>query len=175
MPRSPADAVVICDMAVGRLLGRQLPAARRPRALHYPVGWGTLGAALPSAVGAGALRDRPVLVVCGDGGLMFGVAELATLAQERLPVTVLVVDDAGYGMLRYDQDRAGAEHRGVDLHTPDLVDLAHAFGVPAVRVDGVGEPLRAALAEALAAAAPRLVTVRAALYPPRTTSPRWHE
>jgi acetolactate synthase-1/2/3 large subunit len=171
----PADAVVVCDMAVaGYWAGSYLP-ARRPRAMQYPVGWGTLGYALPAAVGPGALGDRPVLVVCGDGGLMFGVGELATLAQERQAVTVLVVDDAGYGMLRFDQDRAGHEHRGVDLHTPDLVELAHAFGIPAVRVDGVGEPMRAALDEAMAARAPRLVTVRAALYPPRTTSPRWHD
>ncbi len=167
------DTVVVCDMAVGGYwAGSYLP-ARRPRVLQYPVGWGTLGFALPAAVGAGAAGST--LAVCGDGGLMFGVAELATLAQERLPVTVLVVDDAGYGMLRYDQDHAGAERRGVDLHTPDLVELAHAFGVPAIRVDSVGEPLREALTTALAANQPRLVTVRAALYPPRTTSPRWNE
>ncbi len=106
---------------------------------------------------------------------MFGVGELATIVQERLPVTVLVVDDAGYGMLRFDQDHAGTERRGVDLHTPDLVALAEAFGMPAVRVDDVGEPLQDALSAALASREPRLVTVRAALYPPRTTSPRWHE
>jgi acetolactate synthase-1/2/3 large subunit len=167
--------VVVCDMAVAGYWAGSYLSSRRPRALQYPIGWGTLGYALPAAVGAGALGDRPVLAVCGDGGLMFGVAELATLVQERLPVTVLVVDDGGYGMLRFDQDRAGADRRGVDLHTPDLVALARAFGVPATAVDGVGEPLRAALADALAAREPRLVTVRAALYPPRTTSPRWNE
>lgn len=169
------DTVVVCDMAVaGYWAGSYLP-ARRIRAVQYPVGWGTLGFALPAAVGPGALGGRPVLAVCGDGGLMFGVGELATLAQERSPVTVLVVDDGGYGMLRYDQDRSGQPHRGVDLHTPDLVTLAEAFGIPATRVEGVGSALEAALAEALAAKEPRLVTVRAALHPPRTTSPRWHE
>ena len=167
------ETVVVCDMAVAGYWAGGYLRSRRPRALQYPVGWGTLGYALPAAVGAGAAG--PTLAVCGDGGLMFGVGELATLAQEHAPVTVLVVDDGGYGMLRFDQDRAGAEHRGVDLHTPDLVALAHAFGVPAVRVDDVGEPLRVALTTALASGGPRLVTVRAALYPPRTTSPRWHE
>ena len=43
----------------------------------------------------------------GDGGLAMGVGELATLVQERLPVTVLLVDDGGYGMLRFDQQRFG--------------------------------------------------------------------
>jgi thiamine pyrophosphate-dependent acetolactate synthase large subunit-like protein len=88
--------------------------------------------------------------------------------QERLPVTVLVVDDGGYGMLRYDQVRAGDAEVGVDLVTPDFVALAGAFGLPAATV---------ALAELAGALkqGPRLVHVRARLTPPRTTSPRWHE
>jgi acetolactate synthase-1/2/3 large subunit len=116
----------------------------------------------------------PTLVVCGDGGLVMGVGELATLVQEGLPVTVLVVDDGGYGMLRYDQARAGVEHRGVDLVTPDFVALARAFGVEATDVpslDGLGEALR----KAIGSEAPHLLRVAARLTPPRTTSPRWHE
>jgi len=167
------DTTVVCDMAVaGYWAGSYLP-ARRTRALQYPVGWGTLGYALPASVGAGAVGST--LAVSGDGGLMFAVGELATIVQEQLPVTVLVVDDAGYGMLRFDQDHAGTTRRGVDLHTPDLVALAESFGMPAVRVDDMGEPLQQALTAALGTREPRLVTVRAALYPPRTTSPRWHE
>jgi acetolactate synthase-1/2/3 large subunit len=116
-----------------------------------------------------------VLAICGDGGFMFAVGELATLAQERLPVTVLVVDDGGYGMLRYDQDHAGDEHRGVDLVRPDFAALAEAFGIRAAAVVGVGEPLAKALGDALASGEPRLVVTEAQLVPPRTTSPRWAE
>ena len=61
-------------------------------------------------------------------------------------MTVLVVDDGGYGMLRYDQQVAGDPERGVDLHGPDWVALAAAFGLAALAVPSVGEPLRAALA-----------------------------
>jgi acetolactate synthase-1/2/3 large subunit len=153
-------------------------AAARPGQLLYPIGWGTLGFALPAAVGV-AGTGKPVLAVCGDGGALFGVGELATIVQEQLAVVVLVVDDEGYGMLRYDQDRAGAPHRGVDLRSPDFVALAESFGMPGQRVTGVGSELRTALEAAVAAAdagaGPRLVTVRAALTPPRTTSPRWHD
>lgn len=125
----------------------------------------------------------PVLAVCGDGGLMYGLAELATLAQEHLPVTVLVVDDGGYGMLRYGQDRAGDPHRGVDLVGPDWSALGRAFGIDAHVVDQVddapdgrpGGALTEALTEALGGARPVLVVVRTALLPPRSTSPRWHE
>ena len=147
----------------------------RSRRLQYPVGWGTLGYALPAAVGAAAGSGRPTLVVAGDGGIPFAVGELATLVQEQLPVTVLIVDDGGYGMLRYDQQVAGDPERGVDLHGPDWVALAAAFGLPAFAVASVGAPLREALAAAAGRPGPTLLHVPALLYPPRTTSPRWRE
>jgi thiamine pyrophosphate-dependent acetolactate synthase large subunit-like protein len=168
------DPVVVCDMAIPGYWYGGYGRIRGPRRLQYPIGWGTLGYALPAAVGAGALRDRPVLAVCGDGGFMFGVGELSVLAQEQLPVTVLIVDDGGYGMLRFDQDHAGDEHRGVDLHRPDFATLANAFSIPAVVLDSPSDVERA-LAAAVAARTPQLVILNAALTPPRTTSPRWND
>jgi thiamine pyrophosphate-dependent acetolactate synthase large subunit-like protein len=169
-----ADATVVVDMAIpGYWYGGYAPVAG-PRRLQYPIGWGTLGYALPAAVGAASPRGRPVLALCGDGGLMYAVGELAVLREQELPVTVLVVDDGGYGMLRYDQDRAGDDHHGVDLLRPDFVALAASFGIPAVTLDGP-QGLGRALTEALASRAPRMVVLRLALTPPRTTSPRWHD
>lgn len=165
-----AGAALVCDMAVAGYWAGGYARLAGPRGLAYPVGWGTLGFGLPAAVGVAA-TGTPTVAVCGDGGLAMVLGELATLVQERLPVTVVVVDDAGYGMLRYDQDRAGVPHAGVDLHTPDLVALAAAFGLPATDVAVSG--LAAALAEP--ADGPRLVRVGARLLPPRTTSPRWHD
>jgi acetolactate synthase-1/2/3 large subunit len=168
------ETVIVCDMAIpgywyggyGRVAGGRL--------LQYPVGWGTLGYALPASIGPAA-DGRPALVIAGDGGLMFALGEFMTLAERRLPVTVLVLDDGGYGMLRYDQEVAGDEIRGTDLRNPDWERLGEAFGVPATVVEGVGEPLADALAGALADPGPRLVVARAALMPPKTTSPRWFE
>jgi acetolactate synthase-1/2/3 large subunit len=171
----PDGAVLVADMAIpGYWLGGY-GRINRPRRLQYPVGWGTLGYALPASIGPGVEGSAPVVAVCGDGGFMFAVGELATLAQERLPVTVLVIDDGGYGMLRYDQDHAGDERRGVDLVRPDFAALAEAFGVTATHVTGVGEELARALVEATASGEPRLVVTEAELVPPRTTSPRWAE
>lgn len=165
------DTVVIADMAIPGYWWVGYGAVSGPRRLQYPIGWGTLGYALPAAVGAATLG--PVLVVCGDGGLLMSVGEFATLAQEQLPVTVLVVDDGGYGMLRYDQHRLGDPHRGVDLRSPNWRHLGAAFGIPTDIVDDVGDPLEQALRRALASGVPRLVAVPARLIPPRTTSPRW--
>jgi thiamine pyrophosphate-dependent acetolactate synthase large subunit-like protein len=100
--------------------------------------------------------------------------ELATLAQERLPVTVLVTADGGYGMLRYDQRRAGMPERGVDLDAPDWRALGAAFGVPVdtpVDADDLGD----VLARSAVSGAPRLVVYSATLSPPRSTSPRWDD
>lgn len=167
------DTVLVCDMAVAGYWVGGYAAAPGPRRLAYPVGWGTLGFGLPAALGAAA-AGHPVIAVCGDGGVMMALGELATVVQERLPITLLVVDDGGYGMLRYDQERAGDAPRGVDLLTPDFPLLAAAFGLAATDV-----PSTAALAGPLAAAVrsglPQLVRVPARLLPPRTTSPRWHE
>jgi acetolactate synthase I/II/III large subunit len=168
-----ADTVLVCDMAVAGYWVGGYAAAPGPRRLAYPVGWGTLGFGLPAALGPAA-AGHPVIAVCGDGGLVMALGELATLVQHDLPVTVLVVDDAGYGMLRYDQVRAGHPQVGVDLLTPDFGALAGSFGLAATAVREVGE-LAGALTAAVGSGRPHLVHVRAALVPPRTTSPRWHE
>ena len=81
--------------------------------------------------------------VSGDGGFLYACGELATLAQERIPLTAVIVDDGGYGMLRFDQDLKGDPHEGVDLHTPDFAALARSFGVRADEVDGLGEHFEA--------------------------------
>jgi thiamine pyrophosphate-dependent acetolactate synthase large subunit-like protein len=175
----PADADVLCDMAVAGYWTGGYAAMPRPRRLQYPVGWGTLGYALPASIGAVAGTRRRALAVCGDGGAAYAIAELATLAQERLPVCVLVVDDQGYGMLRYDQTHAGHAERGVDLLGPDWTALAAAFGVAAREVRSVaadgGADLHSALTWAASHDGPTLLHLPGAFYPPRTTSPRWSE
>jgi thiamine pyrophosphate-dependent acetolactate synthase large subunit-like protein len=169
----PPGLPVLADMCIpGYWLGGFHPAPG-PREFAYPVGWGTLGFAFPAALGAAAARDRAVCV-CGDGGFLFACGELATAAQERLPVTAVIVDDGGYGMLRYDQSEAGTEAFGVDLVTPDYVALASAFGIPARRVESFGDDFREELGACLDASGPNVVVVGARLKPPPNTSPRWY-
>ena len=66
--------------------------------------WGTLGCAFPQALGAALGGAGPVVSVSGDGGFLYACGELATVAQERIPLTAVIVDDGGYGMLRFDQE-----------------------------------------------------------------------
>jgi acetolactate synthase-1/2/3 large subunit len=170
----PADAVVFADMCIpGYWLAGHFK-VRTPRALHYPMGWGTLGYAFPAAIGAAAALQasgRRVVSVSGDGGMLFAIGELATAAQEHLPLTAVVVDDGGYGMLRYGHDPD--TDFGTELATPDFAAVARGFGIEARTVDGVGDTYQRALAEAVASGAPNVLHVRARLFPPRSTSPRW--
>jgi acetolactate synthase-1/2/3 large subunit len=156
------------------LAGFHTPAA--PRRLQIPLGWGTLGYAFPAAMGA-ALADRgPAVAVAGDGGFLFACGELATIAQERIPLTTVIVDDGGYGMLRYDQDVHGAERYGVDLHTPEFAAMATAFGIHAETVDGLEDEFGEALARHVLEPEPSVLVARTPepLVPPPNTSPNWY-
>ena len=170
----PDDGIVVCDMCIpGYWLGgfHRTPA---PRKLAYPLGWGTLGCGFPQGLGAALAGAGPVVSVSGDGGFLYACGELATLAQERIPLTAVIVDDGGYGMLRFDQDLKGDPREGVDLHTPDFVALARSFGVRADEVDGLGERFEAMLGHHLRLDEPTVLVAKAALRPPPNVSPRWY-
>ena len=172
----PDDGIVVADMCIPGywLAGFFTPSA--PRRLQIPLGWGTLGYAFPAALGASLAGAGPVVAVAGDGGFLYAPGELATVAQERLPLTVVIVDDGGYGMLRYDQDVTGADRYGVDLLTPDFVALAEAFGIRAQQVEGLDDEFGEALAEHVADRAPSVLVARTPepLVPPPNTSPNWY-
>ena len=149
--------------------------SRCPRT-QIPLGWGTLGYAFPAALGAGLAGGGPAVAVAGDGGFLFACGELATVAQERIPLTTVIVDDGGYGMLRYDQDVHGDERYGVDLHTPDFAAMAAAFGIRAETVDGLEDEFGEALARHVAEPEPSVLVARTPepLVPPPNTSPNWY-
>jgi acetolactate synthase-1/2/3 large subunit len=170
----PEEAVVVCDMCIpGYWLGAfHRPPA--PRKLAYPLGWGTLGCAFPQSLGAALAGAGPVVSVSGDGGFLYAAGELAAAAQERIPLTAVIVDDGGYGMLRFDQDRRGLPREGVDLRTPDFAALAASFGVRSFAVEGLGANFGAALSRQIAAGEPSVLVAKAALGPPPNVSPRWY-
>ncbi|TME45520.1 MAG: thiamine pyrophosphate-binding protein [Chloroflexi bacterium] len=141
----PRDAVTAWDMTIlGYWAAAQFPALT-PRRFLYPLGSGTLGYAWPAALGAkAALPDTASLAVVGDGGFLYGAAELLTARQHRLDAKLLLIDDGGYGILReYQRESFGATH-AVDLIQPDFRQLCEACGVP-VRVttaEAIGDDLR---------------------------------
>jgi len=171
----PDDANVICDMCIPGYWIAGFHGFHGPRKLQYPMGWGTLGFAFPAALGASLAGTGPTVSISGDGGFLFACGELATMAQERLPFTAVIVDDGGYGMLRYDQELAGETPFGVDLQTPDFAAMAASFGVRAETVEGLDDAFGEALARHVDDAGPSVLVAKAeGLVPPPTTSPNWY-
>ena len=139
--------------------------ASDPRDFLYPAGSSTLGYAFPAALGAAAaLPGERILAVVGDGGFQYGIPELATAMQHGLDVTLLVVDDGGYGILRGYQDEAGFAHAGVDLEHADFLALFGAYGIPATRT--TPEALATDLASAFTKPGPSAVLLPAQLAMP---------
>jgi len=158
------EAVVVTD--VGQ---HQMMAARHYRfsrnAKHITSGGlGTMGFALPAAIGAalGVAADatgRPVVAVAGDGGIQMTVQELGTLMQEQLPVKVVILNNERLGMVRQWQELFfEGRYSHVHMSNPDFVTLARSYRVEAARVDA-REDLTAALTRMLASPGPYLLEV----------------
>ena len=102
---------------------------------------------------------RRTVLIAGDGGFMLHVGELAVAAQYRVPLTICLFNDRGYGVLRRIEDaRFGGRRFGVDLTTPDFPALARSIGVDACAVAGVDE-FRTAFRDAAAAGGPVLLDI----------------
>ena len=130
---------------------------------------GGIGQAVGMAIGAAVARPaEPTLVMVGDGGLAPQIGELATMAQEALPVTVVVFDDGGYGVLRNTQDRHVGRRSGVDLLTPDFASVASAFDITCADASTPDEFGRA-FERATAAQTPQMIRVDCAALGPMPT------
>lgn len=158
----PADSPSFWDMTILAYWAWSAFDAKGPNHMHTAQGAGGLGYGFPAALGAAAADPtRPVLAVSGDGGALYSIAELATARQYDLPVTWLIVDDGGYGILREYMTDAFGEATATELTRPDYVALAESFGVPGVRT--TPETLEADLAKALQTPGPSVVVLPAVL------------
>lgn len=132
----------------------------RPRSyFNASTGYGTLGYALPAALGAKlAEPDRPVVAVIGDGGLQFTIGELATAVELSLPVPILMWNNRGYGEIKRYMAERGIPQIGVDIYTPDFLTIARGFGCEAARAKSLDELARL-LRQAAAAPLPTLIEI----------------
>jgi acetolactate synthase-1/2/3 large subunit len=162
----PEDAIVVSDMTLLGYWATLYLDIGRPASFLYPAS-GALGAGVPLALGTAAAHPgRRSIVLVGDGGFLMGGHELLTARAERLPMTVLLVNDSSYGVLRHYQERLFGRTTAVDLNAPDFALLAQSYGVPYLAASGAGD-LGQRLAEAAGHAdGPVLVELRAVLRPP---------
>jgi thiamine pyrophosphate-dependent acetolactate synthase large subunit-like protein len=145
----PPEALVFNDPTTIAFWARSHWKTDRPRTWFVPSGFGTLGFALPAAIGARLARpDVPSIAIIGDAGVMFTIQDLMTAVQESVPAIVVVFNDEGYGVERRHQDHLYGRRSGVDVQPPDFVALARAFGARGLRVDdlsNVGDTIESVL------------------------------
>ena len=129
-----------------------------PRSLITSGGLGTMGFALPAAIGAKMARpDQEVWVIAGDGGFQMTAAELSTLVQEKLKINIAVINNGFLGMVRQWQEfMYESNYACSPILSPDFVKLADAHGVPGATVRTRGE-VAAAVKAAREAKGPYLI------------------
>ena len=132
----PDDAHTYWDMTIASYWAWNTWDAKHG-AFHSAQGAGGIGYAFPSALGGAVGLQQRVLAVSGDGSAMYSIAELAAAKQHNLPVTWLIIDDGGYGILREYMRDAFGQAVGTELARPDFVALAQSFGVSATLTDPV--------------------------------------
>jgi thiamine pyrophosphate-dependent acetolactate synthase large subunit-like protein len=146
----PREGAVFCDSTIPGYVGTRCFEALGPRTFHQPHGWVSIGwgfaASLGGAAGAG---ERPVVCVTGDGGFQYNTQELASAVQHGMAPTVVVFNDAAWGVLqRYQDQRFAGRRFATGLTNPDFERLAAAYGVGYTRaesVDALGEAVRASV------------------------------
>jgi 5-guanidino-2-oxopentanoate decarboxylase len=156
----PDDGFVVGDMTQIAYTGCVHYQTQQPRTWFFPMGYGTMGYALPAAIGAKlATPERPGVVLAGDGGLLFTVQELATAVELELPLAIVLWNNDGLGEIKDFMQARGLPLISVKPRNPDFLALAKSFGCDAERPASLCD-LQAAIAGALTKNKPTLIEVR---------------
>jgi acetolactate synthase I/II/III large subunit len=126
------DCIVVSDVGQHQMWEAQYFPHTKRRSLLTSGGLGTMGYALPAAIGAKIGKpDEEIWVVAGDGGFQMTMPELSTVMQERLPIKIALINNGYLGMVRQWQDIFyNKRYSGTPLFNPDFIKIAEAYGIP---------------------------------------------
>lgn len=158
----PRNGVLVTDMTTAAYAGLSEYPSYTPASYLHPVGYGTLGYALPTAIGAKAARPEvPVVALAGDGGFQFTAGEFAAACDAGMGLPVVIYNDGGYGEIRRTEDARHAGSRiAVDITGPDFCTFAQSYGADGYRADDPAT-VEALVRDALAKDYPTIIEVRA--------------
>ena len=149
---------IVSDVGQHQMWVAKLYPYQRPNTHLTSGGLGTMGFAVPAAMGAALARpDEPVWAISGDGGFQMNMQEIATMVQEGIPVKMAVFNNGYLGMVRqWQQFFHGRRYSATPIWSPDYVKLAEAYGIFGRRVER-GDQVDEAVREAIAQPGPALV------------------
>ena len=132
----PDDGIICLDNGVYKIWFARGYTAHRSNTVLLDNALATMGAGLPSAMmSAMVYPDRKVMAICGDGGFMMNSQEMETAVRLKLNLTVLILRDDSYGMIRWKQANMGFEDFGLTYGNPDFVKYAESYGALGHRVE----------------------------------------
>ncbi|MFY9211878.1 MAG: thiamine pyrophosphate-dependent enzyme, partial [Aestuariivita sp.] len=156
----PDDTMIYSDMTTFAYAAKELWDMACPGHWHHPTGFGTLGYALPAAIGGAVGRPgKPTLCIAGDYGFQYTSQELAVAVELGLPLPILVWDNGKLGEIEASMVCAQIAPNAVVARNPDFVALARAYGAGA-EAPGDLEALQRAVVAALSADGPTLIHLR---------------
>ncbi len=136
----PSDGIIALDNGVYKIWFARNYKAYEPNTVLLDNALATMGAGLPSAMGAKMVHPgRKVLAVCGDGGFMMNSQEMETAVRLGMDLVVLVLRDDAYGMIKWKQAGMGFADFGLDYGNPDFVRYAESYGAHGRRLESAGE------------------------------------
>ncbi len=125
----PEDGIVTLDNGVYKIWFARNYKCYQPNTLLLDNALATMGAGLASAMCAKLINpDKKVISVCGDGGFMMNSQEIETAVRLGLNLVVIILNDSGYGMIKWKQEGMGFDNFGLDYTNPDFVKYAEAYG-----------------------------------------------
>lgn len=153
------DAIFTVDTGMSCVWGARYINATGKREMLGSFNHGSMANAMPMAMGAAlACPDRQVIALCGDGGISMLLGDLATIAQYKLPVKIIVFNNRSLGMVKLEMEVAGIPDWQTDMFDPDFEQIAHAMGFKGFTVKDPAK-VEDTLTEALMHKGPALVNI----------------
>ena len=136
----PSDGIICLDNGVYKIWFARNYQAHQPNTILLDNALATMGAGLPSAMAAKMVKpDVPVVAICGDGGFMMNSQEMETAVRLNLDLTVLILRDDAYGMIKWKQKNMGFDEHSLNFGNPDFVKYAESYGATGHRINSAEE------------------------------------